>query len=37
MRWCNKINMFCSDIEDEEIEMCGCDGECMGCEDCTDI
>ena len=34
MKWCNRISMWCDDIEDEEIEMCGCDGNCKGCEDC---
>jgi hypothetical protein len=37
MKWCERINMFCSDIEDEEMEMCECDGDCGNCDDCTDI
>lgn len=36
MKWCNRISMWCDDIEGEEIEMCGCDGNCKGCEDCED-
>ena len=37
MKWCNRINMFCCDIDDEEMEACGCDGNCRGCEDCSEI
>lgn len=37
-KWCPFINMFCSEIEEEEIEMAqsvyqGCDGDCRNCEE----
>lgn len=37
MKWCNRINMFCIDMSFEEIEMCGCDGDCEYCDDRTDV
>lgn len=35
MKWCNEINMWCSDIEEEEREMIDCDGDCKNCESCV--
>ena len=35
--WCNKANMWCSDMEDEEYEMCDCEGDCKDCEECEEI
>ena len=37
MLWCNGMNCWCSDMETEDKEMCGCDGNCKGCEECEDI
>ena len=36
MKWCGYMNMWCSDMDDEDIEMAGCDGECGCCDDCED-
>lgn len=36
MKWCGYMNMWCSDMDDEDIEMAGCDGECNCCDDCED-
>ena len=37
MEWCNYMNMWCADMDDEDMEMAGCDGECNCCADCVDI
>lgn len=37
MKWCNEINMWCSDMDKEDIENASCDGECDGCSECEDI
>lgn len=37
MKWCNEINMWCSDIEEEEQEMIDCDGDCKNCERSEDV
>ena len=31
MDWCNVLNMWCQDIDDE-IDDIGCDGKCWSCE-----
>ena len=31
------MNMWCSDMDDEDIEHAGCDGSCEGCDDCENI
>lgn len=36
MKWCSYMNMWCSDMDDEDIEIAGCDGECNCCDDCED-
>lgn len=37
MPWCSVMNMWCKDMEDEDKEMCCCDGRCRGCEDAEEI
>ncbi len=37
MKWCKAINMWCSDMDEEEYENLGCDGECNGCHECEEI
>ena len=37
MKWCNEINMWCNDIEDEEQKMIDCDCDCKNCESCEDV
>jgi hypothetical protein len=37
MKWCNILNMFCDDIEEEEKEFIQCDGDCKNCEECSGI
>lgn len=33
--WCNVINMWTDDMDDEDRDMCGCDGECRGCDEAS--
>ena len=37
MKWCNLMNMWCSDMDEEDIENADCDGYCNGCCECEDI
>ena len=37
MKWCNTMNMWCSDMDAEDIENADCDGDCDSCDDCEDI
>lgn len=37
MKWCGYMNMWCSDMDDEDIKMAGCDGECKCCDDCEEM
>ena len=37
MKWCEIMNMWCSDMDDEDIENCNCDGDCECCEYCDDV
>ena len=37
MKWCNVMNMWCSDMDDEDVENLGCNGNCKGCEECEEI
>lgn len=37
MKWCNVMNMWCSDMDNEDAENAGCDGNCNGCEECEDV
>lgn len=37
MKWCKVINMWCSDMDEEEYEYLGCDGKCNGCYECEEI
>jgi hypothetical protein len=41
-KWCPYVNMFCSDMEDEEIMFAqsvnsDCDGDCRRCEDAEEV
>ncbi len=37
MQWCEIMNMWCSDMDDEDVENCHCDGDCGRCEQCSDV
>ena len=37
MKWCKKMNMWCSDMDDDDIENLSCDGECDSCYECEDV
>lgn len=37
MKWCNLMNMWCSDMNEADIETADCDGECECCCECEDI
>ena len=37
MKWCNVMNMWCSDMDDEDIDNACCDGQCYRCEECEEI
>ena len=37
MKWCNIINMFCTDMDAEDFDMCECDGMCKDCEECSEV
>ena len=32
MKWCKVMNMWCSDMDEEDIDNVGCDGECDNCD-----
>lgn len=36
MKWCKQANMWISDMDDEDIAMIGCNGECNICSYCED-
>ena len=33
-KWCTIMNMWCDEMDDEDIETAGCDSECCDCEHC---
>lgn len=37
MKWCKAMNMWCSDMDEEDVENTGCDGNCNGCDECEDV
>ena len=37
MKWCNVINMWCDDMDDEEIDLIDCDGDCRNCDQCEEV
>lgn len=36
-QWCEVVNMFCSDMDEEDQEHIGCDGECSDCGYCSEV
>lgn len=36
MKWCKAMNMWCADMDEEDIDNVGCDGKCDNCADCKD-
>lgn len=37
-KWCNKANMRCSEMEDEDYESCNCsDKICVKCKECEEL
>ena len=37
MKWCSVMNMWCSDMDYEDVDSIGCDGECFACEVCEEV
>ena len=37
MKWCSIMNMWCSDIDEEDMANIGCDGDCRHCEECEEV
>lgn len=37
MKWCNLMMMWRSDLDDEDLENCICDGDCSDCYYCEDV
>lgn len=37
MKWCGYMNMWCNDMDEEDMEFAGCDGECNCCDDCEEV
>lgn len=37
MRWCNVMNMWCSDMDKDDCDNAMCDGDCDDCEECEEI
>jgi hypothetical protein len=34
--WCNAMNMWCCEMDDEDFEMAGCDGQCNEGDECEE-
>lgn len=37
MQWCKVLNMWCDDIDDDYMELIGCDGDCNACFDMGEV
>lgn len=37
MKWCNLMNMWCSDMDEEDFANACCDGKCRSCEECEEV
>lgn len=37
MKWCNAMNMWCSDMDEADIACACCDGKCSGCDECEEV
>ncbi len=37
MKWCNVMNMWCSDMDEEDFADACCDGRCRGCDECEEV
>lgn len=37
MKWCNLMNMWCSDMDEEDLDNAGCEGDCKSCDECDDV
>ena len=37
MKWCNLMNMWCSDMDEEDFANACCDGKCSGCDECEEV
>ncbi len=35
--FCHMLNMFCSELEQEDFEVVGCDGDCKNCEEMQEV
>lgn len=36
MKWCKVLNMWCDDVDEDYMELIGCDGDC-NCNACFDM
>ena len=37
MKWCNVMNMWCSDMDKDDCDNAMRDGDCDDCEECEEI
>lgn len=37
MKWCNQMNMWCGEMDEEDINNCECNSTCDDCDDCEEI
>ena len=37
MLWCDILQMWCDDIDGEDMDLIGCEGYCRGCCDCSEV
>ncbi len=37
MKWCELMNMWCSDMDEEDIKNADCDGDCEYCCYCENV
>lgn len=35
-KWCNAMDMWCCEMDDEDFEMAGCDGQCNEGDECDE-
>ena len=37
MKWCNLMNMWCSDMDEEDFANVCCDGKCRSCDEFEEV
>ncbi len=35
--WCCVLDMWCDDIDRDDVDLIGCDGYCHGCDECEEV